>query len=306
MAVDRQLGDLGEKEVKFRIERALQGTAAQFSGFADQGIDLLIQFPSPAPTADPLYFGVQVKTGDSFAVPQKGRWKMQNIGADRFHQWQRSPVRIMLVWVRPTSPCECFYGFVRPQSARLQFSLSRRATITPSLRYDLGLELFAQQPTQQARPARLLRPPLTTGLRPHAKGFYRELMKGTPQVHPLLGPIGFTWRGWRHLTSKSRRPSHIHQSLQLLPAAHDAIPLATSFQGMRRLNATTRGAWVTETRLLVFHANRIAINTRVPANLVLVYRETIRYPTDWLTQVDCHKRISRTVTFESVYERAAN
>jgi hypothetical protein len=305
MSVDRQLGDSGEKEAKFHLERALLGTAAQFSGFSDQGVDLLVQFPSPSPTSDPLYFGVQVKTGDSFAVQLKGRWKIQNLHADRFSQWQRSPVPMLFVWVRPTTPTECYYGFIRPQTARLQFTLSKRAIISPTLRYDIALEMFASQKANESKPCSLLRPPLTSGIRPHAKDFYRTLMKSESPVHPLLGPVRFTWRGWKHLTAGSRPTSHIHQSLQLLPSVFHATQHVTRFCGMRRLGTTVRGQWITETRLLVFHSDCVAIRTRVPADLVLVYRENIRYPKNWLTLVDSHKRITRSVAFESIYERAS-
>ena len=41
---DHQLGEFGEQEVRARLERAICGHGFQFQGFADKGLDLLMQF----------------------------------------------------------------------------------------------------------------------------------------------------------------------------------------------------------------------------------------------------------------------
>jgi hypothetical protein len=102
--VDRQLGEFGEQEVRSRLERALLGSAARFSGFSDKGLDLIVQFNSPAPNSPPLHFAVQVKTGESFAVLRDSRWQIQKLDDLEFRRWTHSQIPVLFVWVRPTVP----------------------------------------------------------------------------------------------------------------------------------------------------------------------------------------------------------
>ncbi len=76
---DKQFGEFGEQEVRARLERALCATGFQFSGFSDKGIDLFVQFESTAPDRQPLHYGVQVKTGDSFVKPHGSHWLVTNL-----------------------------------------------------------------------------------------------------------------------------------------------------------------------------------------------------------------------------------
>src|SRR5262245_16153920 len=138
--VDRQLGEHGEQEARARLERALLGTGVRFSGFSDLGIDLLLQFGAPRPDGQPMHFGVQVKAGDSYAVSDGGRWRIKNLAEDRFRQWCKSKLPVLFVWVRPQVPAECYWALIKKETSFERFSISKRATITPSLRYDLTLD----------------------------------------------------------------------------------------------------------------------------------------------------------------------
>lgn len=51
-----QIGDSGEKVVRSQLERALLSTGHQLSGHDDKGVDLVLQFPSPSPLSEPLFF----------------------------------------------------------------------------------------------------------------------------------------------------------------------------------------------------------------------------------------------------------
>lgn len=261
---DRQLGEFGEQEVRSRLERALLGASVRFSGFADEGIDLVLQFVSPAPDKQPIHFGVQVKTGNSFAESVGSHWKIKNVEGERFKQWTKSKLPILFVWVQPANPAQCYRAVIRKNTSKNHFLISKKANITPSIRFDLALEYGLSKPEPNAERFHLLRPPLSSGIRPFAKDFYRRELMSTQPVHPLIGTVKFSWRGWRHLTKQGRPLNYIHRSLQLLSLAPWAIENPDELIGMRRLSTDIRGAWTTEVRLIVFRCNGVEILSRPP------------------------------------------
>lgn len=300
---DAQLGELGEQEARGRLERALLGCGLRFSGFADKGIDLIMQFESPAPDGQPLHFGVQVKTGTSFASGSGAKWLVKNISESRFRQWTKSKLPVIFVWVRPTQPAECYWTIIRRTTSRSHFSIPKRSVINPGMRFQLALEVSVDPGEAVASgPIKLLRPPLGIGLRPFARKFYKTHLMPSRPVHPILGPISFSWRGWRHLTRQGRRQDFIHQSLQLLPATIQAIQSPSELVGLRHLKTLQRGHWTTELRLVVFRSRSVKVLGRRSADLVLVIRQRIRFPTNWLGDVSLHQRIYCESSFESIYE----
>ena len=72
---------------------------------------------------------------------------------------------------------------------------------------------------------------------------------------------------------------------------------------MRRLKTLPRGSWKTEVRLLVFESKGISLVGRASADLIVVYRETIRYPLSWNGDVNLHNNVMRSLAFESIYEK---
>ena len=209
-----QIGDSGEKVVRSQLERAIFATGHQLSGHDDKGVDLVLQFPSPSPLGEPLFFGVQVKTGDSFVTSKKGRWRVKpaKLDATRFSQWQRSTFPVLFVWVRPTNPVTCYWRVVRRNSDPKNFTISKSAVISPVTRFDLALERFHQPQTAFVDRQQVLRLPLSKPLRPHAKTYYREIKSKPHASHQLLGETRLTWNAWRHLTS-NKRPTPGHQTI---------------------------------------------------------------------------------------------
>lgn len=300
--IDRQLGEFGEQEVRARLERALIGAGVRFSGASDKGLDLLMQFEAPAPEPQPVHVAVQVKAGESYASSHGSRWRVLGLDESRFRQWTRSKVPVLFVWVRPTMPAECYRALIKRDSSREHFSIAKRAFVTPALRYDLWLE-FAREAEPKVAAGELLRPPLSTGLREYAKGYYTEFLVGSTAVNPLLGNVSFTRNGWRHMTRRGRKSSDIHQSLMLLRAAKAAIENAAQFRGLRRLSHVVRGNWVVDTRLVALRGPILHFKKRAPADVVVVVYEQIRYPLHWAADVTLHGNVHRSATFYSIYEK---
>jgi Domain of unknown function (DUF4365) len=301
---DRELGASGEKLARTRLEMALQGACAQFSGFDDKGVDLLIQFQPIAPYPAPLYVGVQVKTGTSFADAEGAHWRVKNIAQSDVNKWTGSNVPILLVWVRPGPPDEYLWTLITKETNISEIRIARNSRISPAIRYDLLPRFQLPSPTFLAGPIELCRPPLGKGLRQHAKEYYRgSLMAGTQPVNPVLGPVTFSWAGWHHLTVRGRRAAYIQSSLQILTASHWAIENPTRLIGVRSLPSVTRGSWVWESRLLAFECSKVPIRYRAEADLVVVVRQEIIYPQKWFDDVNLSKRIRSSSRFFSIYER---
>jgi hypothetical protein len=302
--VDRQLGEYGEQEARSRLERALLGTGKQLAGHADLGLDLIVQYPAPSIEEEPLLFGVQVKTGNSFAEESKSHWKIKNLDRKRFSQWQKVSYPVLFLWVRPTNPAECYWGFIRKNTNINQFLISKKSQLSPTARYDFALEYSRDcNPPSYTDTFSLLRPPLSKGLRPFAKEYYMSQLHGRHFVHPLLGSVAITRNAWNHLTRKKRPAYFITQSLQLLPIVSCAIENPTSFVGLRRIKHIIRGGWVTDIRLLAFKSSNIPVRSRPPIDVICVLREQIIYPVNWINNVSLHKETSRTLSLESIYEK---
>src|SRR6266571_4160258 len=109
---DRELGARGEKLARARLETALQGAAAPFSGFDDKGIDLYVQFESKTLNPAQMLVGVQIKTGASFGEAEGRHWRIRNVSPSDVEKWSRCNVPIILVWIRPGSPDEYLWTLI--------------------------------------------------------------------------------------------------------------------------------------------------------------------------------------------------
>lgn len=303
-APDRDLGASGEKSVRQRLEMAMKAAAVPFSGFDDKGVDFVVQFEPNVPLPAPMFFGVQVKTGASFGEADGANWRLKNIAAADLDKWSRSNLHVILVWIRPGSPDEYLWTLVGKETNLSELRIARSATISPAIRYDLSYHCPLHSPTVLNVPVDLCRPPLGSGLRQHAKEYYRaHLMKDPRPVNPILGPVSFSWAGWHHLTAHGRKQAYVQSSLQMLAAAQWGIENPSRLAGVRRLPTTTRGAWVWESRLLAFECSNVPIRYRAPGNLVVVIKQEIIYPVDWMVDVNIWKKTRSSALFLSIYEK---
>src|SRR6185312_3911150 len=300
---DRDLGSSGEKLARSRLEIALQGAAAPFSGFDDKGVDLVVQFQPSTPNPAPMYFGVQVKTGTSFGQIDRAHWRLKNISSSDLEKWSRSNVPIVLVWIRPGSPDEYLWTTITKETNIAEIRIAKSAKIAPSIRHHLSYLCPLPLPKPLASPLRLCNPPLGKGLRQHAKEYYRSLMSGSPPINPILGSVSFTWAGWHHLTDRARKPAHIQNSLQLLAASRWGVENPTRLLGARRLPTLVRGDWVWESRLIAFECSDVPIQYRAPGNIIVVIKQEIIYPRRWTDDVSISKKIRCCTRFLSIYEK---
>lgn len=295
---NENVGQSGERIARHLLQQALGSNVPAVH--PDRGLDSLLEFISPAPGRNRLYVGVQIKTGFSFVEERDHQWKIK-IKRQKFERWKRAGVPVLFVWVHPTLVNSAYWHLVTRDTSRDYFFISKRRLVTPTTRYDLAMKLEEWEVPAQSQPAELLIPPLSSGLRPVAKLLYRDFQNQPPPTNPLLGPVRFSWHGWRHMTSQRRPGRDIFHSLQLLPVLRTALEAPLPHPVLRRIDCPTVGAWVFDTRLVTFRLH-LEIKNRSEARIECTVRETIKYHRDWMSRPSA--AVSRSAVFESIYEKA--
>lgn len=305
MLGNAQRGIAAEGDVAGFLTKVLFARTFRLEGPADLGRDLFIQFPSVSPLGGAMDLTAQVKSGLSFGKDVGRAWKMQNLDPIRFRQWQRSTSPVALVWIPdPSSSNTAYWKLIRPTSSRTHLYISKRSTITPTMRYDLNILLSNQGQRQGFKyPLPLLDVPLNTGIRTRAKTYYREKLQGRKVQHEVLGSVEFTWAGWRHVTHQRRVPAHIQGSLALLPLVPTLITHGSRVVGLRRLRPNIRGSMYSDQRLVACEYKNIPLQGRSPARIIIVLKETISYPLNWTARTFTPEDVQRRVTFVCVYEK---
>jgi hypothetical protein len=299
------LGYAGEKLVRFQLEHVLRGWGVHLTGPADDGIDIVVQFRSTCSTPQPIIVGIQVKTGDSYAASVGSRWQMRPLDPTRFKQWQEATIPVALVWVKPEAVSNAYWAMVKEEAPHDKFLISKRSLISPATPYDLSLKLWrGNRRRVPEHISKLLCPPLGLSARNYARDYYRTKMMTEQPLHPVLGTVKFTWKGWRHITRNSRRARDVYQSIHLLPAVRRLVDNPGALHGIRPLSLTTRGPVTTRIQLIAYKARSVLLAGRAPGELVAVYRERINYPSNWHNDLELAKKVKREITFESVYEVA--
>lgn len=297
------LGDFGETEVRNQLERATSGTANRLQGSSDKGLDLILQIPPWTKDGAVAHVPIQVKTGASYAEEKKRRWRVKGIDPVRFKQWTKSQPPVLFVWVRPTNPPETYWGLVTHRSELGRFSLSSRARISPAIRFELLVRVSAQA-EQVGTSGWPLPSPIHVPLRVYGKNFYKSTLFGRTLLHPAIGEVTFTQHAWRHITSQSRRQGAIRRSIELLPFVASAVAAGGRLLGIRRVNVRRRGTWTTETRKLIYDLTPVEVKHRGRIRLRTVFQEQVIYPADWFSDPYLWSKVTRRVTFESVYARS--
>jgi hypothetical protein len=301
-----ELGESGEKEVHALFEKVLFGHAHRYMGRADLGRDLSIQFCSTSPARTPIDLLIQVKAGSSYVEDCGRNWRILNIDERRFSEWRRSRTPVVLVWVDTdfNNRGVAYWKLINRNTSRQYLYISKYARICPVTRFDLPLKIEEFTKLSDALPQyRLLPVGLSAAIRPIAKQYYRNVLMRESPINPLLGPVKFTWKGWRHITNQRRNPKSIFTSLQLLPVALHLIKYPGKLFGFRRLCTAQRGKVVSESRLIAFDYPDVALSYRPNARVVIVLRERITYPATWRSSLLRENDVVREVTFESIYEK---
>lgn len=299
-----ELGEIGEQEVSALLQKVLRGHVSRLQGHADQGLDLAFTGRLPCPERPLVHFVAQVKTGQSYVnkFSRDPAVKMRSGDAKRLLEWRSLETPVLFLWV-DDSKNVVHWRIVGKGGRAKSVYLPERSTLSPLTPFDLVVRLNRQrQVTNDSIRIVPLSPPARGSLKQVALAYYkRELLRSFSR-NPVLGDIYFTWLGWRHIVGRRHSVARTMQSLQLLPAAKRVLSDPGEICGFRRLENNTRGRWTTESRLIAFKRGNVEVMGRHPADIVVVVRERIVYPSNWREYFDFDQRMIRDLKFESIYE----
>lgn len=302
------VGEIGEQEACSLLQKVLRGHVSRLQGRADQGLDLAFTGRIPCRERPLLHFVAQVKTGHSYVteLDKHRAVKMKRGNAKRLLEWRSLEAPVLFLWVDDRDN-EVYWSIVAKTARAKSVFLSYNSTLSPLTPFDLVVRLNRKRaPINAHIKVRPLYPPAKGSLKQVALSYYREQLLRTSVQNPTLGDVFFTWRGWRHMVGRHHSIAKSMQSLQLLPAAPRVLADPTEICGFRRLSNTPRGRLTTESRLIAFRRPAVEILGRGAADIVVVVRERIVYPTQWKEQFDFDSRMLRDLKFESIYERTGD
>jgi len=301
LSENEEKGRFGADYVRRIIENGWRGIVQEFQGLNDRGIDFVVQDVSRG-RVTALQFNIQVKTsdflskisGDSFPAP-----------VDRKHieLWRDSTVPVVLICVDASSPPVAFWRLIKPGEDIQRIRMSRKNIFGPASRDAVIASI--RRAVRQRLPTVLgetLEYPLQTGIRNAAKDYYRQLMK-QPFTASSIGPIEFTWKGWRHMTRQGRSMWKIRSSLLLLPSVRSVLDGAVYPAKWRSFASVPRGKRDRYRTLLVFE-RMTTFHHRVPAWLQVVIEAQAIIPTDWAVSVPYDPRRELHYKFLNLSELA--
>lgn len=271
-------GQFGEDYVTQIIRTGWRAFVQKLEGRNDRGIDLVVQDATPNHLTG-LQFNVQVKTSD-FNVRLPGESFPAPVDREHLDMWRACNVPVVLVCVDEGPPPVAYWRLITPGDGVRGIRVFRRNVFGPASR-DAVVAAIRRTGPQALAPVRgeILDYPLNKGVRNAAKDYYRQLMR-IPFSNSSIGPIEFTWKGWRHMTRQGRSMWKIRSSLLLLPSVRNILDGAIYPKKFRSLDPLARGNKILHRTLLVFE--RITtFDHRVPTWLQVVIEAQAVIPTDW-------------------------
>ena len=276
-------GEFGQDYVRSIIKSGWRGLVQPVEGVRDRGIDFVV-LDVLRSSATGYQFNIQVKTSD-YGLKYRGDSFPVKLERKHIELWRDSNVPVVLVCVDVGPPPVAFWKLIRPGENVKSIRMERGYVLHAASRDAVIAEILRAFP-KPVQPAmgEVLDFPLHSGIRDCAKNYYyQELMK-RPQPHPLFGPIEFTWKGWRHLTRRSRSLWKILMSLQLLPSVRAVLDGGGRLFDRRVYKPVRRGAFDHYKTLLVF--NRVVeFAHRVPAWVQIAIEVRATIPVDFTMRV---------------------
>lgn len=295
-------GEIGEQVACAQLQHIFLGHVVRFQGKADKGLDLVFTGMSPCHQKPLLHFVAQVKTGQSQVVRLGDIIKAKRVNAKRLLEWKRLEAPVLFLWVNPCNSI-IHWSLVNKDNRSGSIFLSRSRFLCPATPYDFIVMLNRQRtPSSPSINGNELRPPSRIVLKDYALDYYAKNLLRTMIENPIVGDVAFTWAGWRHMVRRRHTQAETNRSLALLPLASAVLEDPSAISNFRRIGRNARGKITTESRLIAFRRERVTIIGRAPANIVVVVRERLVYPTNWRSVFHYQDKMIRDLTFCSIYE----
>jgi Domain of unknown function (DUF4365) len=186
--------------------------------------------------------GVQIKSGRSYLINSRKRKDIAKIvrvkhreiriAAEYISYFKQCAFPVIVVWFDPISE-NAFWGEVRNESVNrfpvtnVLDKFSHRQLLRILDRWHANYPTFIdpRMPRLSVR-----------SVKRQALEYYKRC-RSDGCVSPVLGPIEFTLRGWRHITSTDKQRAHVIRSLELLGTAREILSKQTQFHVCRAINS---------------------------------------------------------------------
>ena len=300
--MSKTIGDFGEQNAQYKLERALQAHASRQQGSADEGIDLTLHFQSHVPPKRRIHMAVQIKCGHSYVQDKGNKYRIIRIGEQRFNEWRESNIPVILIWVNSDNGL-CYWKIITKKTRLKEIYISKHAVVSPITAIDLSLYLENDTDTTKVITISQLTAPLSLSIKKYAKQYFIKNLLGKTFHNPYIGNVNISWAFWKHLTRKKRYQKQIFKSLSLLSNTGEALLNTAEFIGIRRLWSVERGDFITEGRLLIFDTYGVDSKFLFQRTIRTVIKERIRYKKNWINSSPTEAQISRELFLESIYEK---
>jgi hypothetical protein len=289
---------LGVKHVREIVEQGWGGVIQDIQGPNDRGVDATV-FDFHVGRATSLRFDLQIKSSktkfraDRFLVPIKGA---------HLSMYRESEVPVILICVDVNPPVNAFWRVVKPGEYGEQIFMSRKDTFGPVSREAVFSAIRRTFP-RKVPPAhgQVLQFPLAASIREAARDYYCRKLMRLPHSNRAFGPVDFTWKGWRHITRRTRPQWKIGSSLLLLPCLRAALDGPILPVDARSLGPVRRGSRVQYRTLLTFERVMVFLH-RAPTWLRVVIESQSILPVDWAMSTPGDPRRTLSYKFLSLGE----
>lgn len=307
--IEYDLGNLGEAIAASFLSIVFDGETQKetLRGEGKGALDLQLKYPKPFGSKTTFQVGVQVKTGKSFVRWNKtnAHWTLQNIEANHIKKWQANNQPVIIVWVNPLNYHESYWKLVGAKTSSEVLHLSKKHIIRPEALFEIHrlISILYKKVGGIAR-ITLKNFDSVSSARKWSK---KEFAKIKGVYSNEYGDFEISNYVFRHVTRASRNKSHIKESLQLLPYTKtflDKIPhqiqtIAPATDDYE----SEKDAFTIIKRKVVYVFRNVRFNDIPSAVVYLRFKETIIYPTNWISAFCQGKQTRHSLILESIYRK---
>jgi hypothetical protein len=246
-----------------------------------------------------ITFHAQIKAGPSYKRPSSNsRHIVLGIDKATISALSGTGLPGLLIWVPPPPMDRLYWHAADPRNQiKTPICIQKNQYIRPSLRYDLS-RIYDYASFSPGYPQLTIRTDKSTNIVKDVKKAYKELGSQKP-YNSLIGDIGVTRLGWRHVTRRSKTTARRELSLRVAPYLKHFLVKRPERYACNYCDIQVIGRWATESRfLLCWYRKALCIDGESYALLIRI-KEEIRYPARWKDSPLSKDKINQKATLAS-------
>jgi hypothetical protein len=262
-------------------------------------VDIKFSFKHAISSERLITYHAQIKAGPSYKQPSSNsRHLVLDIDKATISALSGTGLPGLLIWVPPPPMDRLYWHTADPRNQiKTPICIQRNQYIRPSLRYDLS-RIYDYASFAPGYPQLTIRPVKPTDITKDAKKAYKELRSLKPH-NSLIGDIGVTRQGWRHVTRRSKTTARRELSLRVVPYLKYFLFRRPERYVCNYCDIQVDGRWATESRyLLCWYRKALSIEGDSYTLLIRI-KEEIRYPAGWKDSPLSKNKVHQTTTLAS-------